>query len=212
MGVADEHLPPSQESGGRNSWKLVFLVLGTLAVLWLISIWFFDNRKQQEYTIPPAVIAQLDTAQESAAAGKTTLLSASASSVSSSASDSFNSSLAAEYSTLAQTQIAEPVEALENNPAAQVQEPVDTTAGVARGLDVLQLSFRQECWLEVSDARGDVLATDLQAAGSQLSLKGVAPFKVKLGNAPGADISINNQPVTLAPVGASGVVEMSIDD
>jgi len=66
-------------------------------------------------------------------------------------------------------------------------------------LDHLYLVFSEECWLEVSDAQGDVLATDLHRPGSRLALVGQAPFKVKLGNVRAATITLNNQPVTVTP-------------
>lgn len=73
----------------------------------------------------------------------------------------------------------------------------------AAPLDRLQLAFTEECWLEVSDAQGDVLATDLQRPGSRVSLQGVAPFEVKLGNAAGASISFNDEPVTIEAAGGN---------
>jgi cytoskeleton protein RodZ len=78
-------------------------------------------------------------------------------------------------------------------------------------LDRLQLSFTAECWLEVSDAQGDVLATELQRPGSQLSLLGRAPFQVTLGYPSAAAIKLNGVSVTIpSPSGASNVVNLTV--
>lgn len=61
-------------------------------------------------------------------------------------------------------------------------------------LDRLGLSFTEECWLEVTDSRGDVLETDLMQPGQTLELRGEAPFTVKLGNAAAANIQLNDEP------------------
>jgi len=78
------------------------------------------------------------------------------------------------------------------------------------GLDEIYFSFRAECWLEVSDSRGDVLATELQAAGSKVKLIGQAPFDVKLGNAPAVDIQLNGKKVDVIPLMGTNVLIMKV--
>jgi cytoskeleton protein RodZ len=80
------------------------------------------------------------------------------------------------------------------------------------GLDEINFSFRAECWLEVSDSRGDVLATELQPAGSKLSLEGKAPFDVKLGNAAAVAIQLNGKKVNVTPVVGSKVLTLKVDE
>jgi|GEM_PF-473153 len=77
-------------------------------------------------------------------------------------------------------------------------------------LDTISFTFRAECWLEVSDSRGDVLATELQIAGSKLTLVGKAPFDVKLGNAPGVDIQLNNKKIDVIPLLGSNVLTLRV--
>jgi cytoskeleton protein RodZ len=64
-------------------------------------------------------------------------------------------------------------------------------------LDTLHFRFTDECWLEVVDSLGDVLHTNLQQAGSELTLQGKAPFQVKMGNAPAVSVSLNGEPLSL---------------
>lgn len=70
-----------------------------------------------------------------------------------------------------------------------------------RAPDRLELQFADECWVEISDANGDVLATELQAAGSAITLQGKAPFNVMLGNVKAATLALNGQSVEVTPKG-----------
>jgi len=65
--------------------------------------------------------------------------------------------------------------------------------------DQLLLSFSSECWVEVADARGDVLFTDIKQAGESLSLEGKAPFNVMLGDVRSVNIALNGEPVIITP-------------
>ena len=80
------------------------------------------------------------------------------------------------------------------------------------GLDEINFVFHAECWLEVSDSRGDVLATELQTAGTKLNLVGKAPFDVKLGNAPAVAIQLNGKKIDVTPVKGSNVLTLKIDE
>lgn len=77
-------------------------------------------------------------------------------------------------------------------------------------LDEISFSFRGESWLEVSDSRGDVLATELQPGGSKLKLVGKSPFDVKLGNAPAVDIQLNGRKIDVIPLLGSNVLTLKV--
>jgi len=84
-----------------------------------------------------------------------------------------------------------------------VEDAVDSVAATAdpapapsSALDTLTFSFKGECWVEVSDAKGDVLFTDLQQPGEALSLQGQAPFKIMLGNAKAVTLHFNGDLVS----------------
>ncbi|MDS4068753.1 MAG: DUF4115 domain-containing protein [Candidatus Competibacter sp.] len=74
------------------------------------------------------------------------------------------------------------------------QNVVMETGGGAR----LLLEFSNDCWVEVKDAQGNVLASGLMKANSTRTLSGPAPFKVTLGNAPAARIVLDNRLVDAA--------------
>ena len=57
----------------------------------------------------------------------------------------------------------------------------------------LLLEFSNDCWVEVKDAQGNVLANGLMKANSTHNISGSAPFKVTLGNAPAARIILDDR-------------------
>ena len=62
----------------------------------------------------------------------------------------------------------------------------------AEGDDTLDVFATQESWLEIDDANGNNLYYSLLAQDQQVTLKGSAPFKVFLGNAPHVKLKIND--------------------
>ncbi len=57
----------------------------------------------------------------------------------------------------------------------------------------LLLEFSNDCWVEVKDAQGNVLANGLMKANSTRAISGPAPFKVTLGNAPATRILLDDR-------------------
>ena len=93
---------------------------------------------------------------------------------------------------------AEPVET-GDEPAAvpeRAESPADAPAAAA---PTLVLRFKENSWVRVEDARGQSLASGLISSGSVRELRGVAPYTVFLGFAPGVDVSLDGQAVDLAP-------------
>ncbi len=89
------------------------------------------------------------------------------------------------------------LEAVDAQVAAEPDTATEVDVQPLSGLDQLQLTFNGECWVEVSDSKGDVLITDLQQAGDQLQLQGEAPFRLMLGNANSATVILNGERITL---------------
>ena len=235
----------STHKGTRGTWQF----LGFLAVffvgLWLISVWFFDNRNETEHVLLVAdsssLAANIDNlpasnnlqsfssspsqgdvvgiveAQSSTAAivvVPTTPAAITSSVTSSSIVSDATSKVVAENSAI------ESANKIKENVSDQRSLAVVSTASSENvkvesttkksGLDEINFSFRSESWLEVSDSRGDVLATELQAEGSTLALVGKAPFDVKLGNAPAVDIRLNGKKIDVIPLLGSNVLTMKI--
>jgi cytoskeleton protein RodZ len=95
--------------------------------------------------------------------------------------------------------------------AASALTAKSASAPAAHSPDQLTLSFSQECWLEVLDANGDLLAADLQRQGTRINLQGQAPFDVKLGSAQGVSILLNGRATKIpSPQGDSKVVRFDV--
>lgn len=178
-----------KEPSGRKAWGFIGSLLGLLVVLLLISVWFFGNQ-----IAPPPLAPQAPLEQNlPASVVPAPVIPEASDPVESDVSESGVST-------------APPVEAnVDVEPSA-----VTSLSQHSRALDRLRLVFVEECWLEVSDAQGDVLATELQRPGSSLSLQGRAPFQVKLGNASAATVIFNDEPVEIKPPLGSNVITLSV--
>ena len=63
----------------------------------------------------------------------------------------------------------------------------------------LRFEFDEDCWVEITDARGTRLAYRLYRAGDVSRLRGVAPIDVLLGNAEGVRLTVDDTPVAVRP-------------
>lgn len=86
-----------------------------------------------------------------------------------------------------------------------VEEPEVTTSTTEvtpeERRDSLSFAFTGECWLEVTDANGDVLAADLFQAGDTFEAEGEAPFDVMMGDVRLVSLSLNGELYDLKPNG-----------
>lgn len=115
---------------------------------------------------------------------------------------SANSEAVPEPSASTETVTASPQLALEGemgSPAQEPDSPAPTTEAAAEGAPTLVLRFKENSWVRVEDARGQSLASGLIASGSVRELRGVAPYTVFLGFAPGVDVMLDGQAVDLGP-------------
>lgn len=195
------------------------LIIGIFFLgLWLISVWFFDNHQDKNYSEVGAPEATFAAASENNLPLQAEDLSLDG--------DNLLNELSATQpvaadSLASSSTVASSLEASTNEPSvissAAVKPVMQSAAATepvpaSNGLDTIVLTFKGECWLEVSDSRGDVLATELQAGGSKITLVGKAPFDVKLGNAPMVDIQLNNKKVDVIPLLGSNVLTLRVQN
>lgn len=88
---------------------------------------------------------------------------------------------------------------------AAAVDPINTAP-----IDQLVLSFSDDCWLEVTDAKGKILAAKLHRAGDQLVLQGSAPFNIVLGNATAAEVRLNGKAVAVTPIGSRRTLRFTV--
>lgn len=101
-------------------------------------------------------------------------------------------------------------EKTQSKPALKNEELKSSGMSTATSLDQLYFSFVGECWLEVTDSNGDVVAVDLYQAGSEVSLQGTAPFAVTLGNYHMAQVTLNGEAVELRSNGTGNTLRTTL--
>ncbi|AYC31956.1 helix-turn-helix domain-containing protein [Pseudomonas cavernae] len=79
--------------------------------------------------------------------------------------------------------------------AAAPSVPVSAAAGEGQ----VRLGFTANCWIQITDANGKVLASGLKRPGDSVELSGRVPLELRLGYARGAQVSYNGQAVDVAP-------------
>lgn len=216
-GLIEQVMPRKVESTSKPLWQFVVLIVVVLLVLWLISVWFFDNRKAPEYVMPAAIVTPIETFVSSSAGGENASVTNSdvSSSISSINSVSAINNLANNSSEGVASISAQSV-AINSSAVSSVITNAYASSSNARQevrnvtLDQIVFVFSEECWLEVSDSRGDVLVADLQPAGGRITLQGRAPFDVTLGNAPAAQVELNNEKVTVVPTSVTNVLRLKV--
>jgi len=93
-----------------------------------------------------------------------------------------------------------PVAVSTSQPAAENGLPTANAQTAAAGADAnaVALTFKSDCWLQIDDASGKTLFSGMKKGGESLSVKGTAPYKLKIG-APGAvEIQFQGKPVDLS--------------
>jgi cytoskeleton protein RodZ len=69
----------------------------------------------------------------------------------------------------------------------------------ADGTRRIVMRFERESWTEIRGGDGKVLASQLNAAGSERSVEGRPPFALVIGNAQHVRLTYDDKPVDLAP-------------
>jgi cytoskeleton protein RodZ len=215
--TVQKQAPAVAENSHRGAWQFLAVIGVFFVALWLISVWFFDNHSDDQYVVG---VAASSSSADAISSGVSSSLAVSEISKSDAlpvtsapvASDSSSVSSISNTQVIASASVSNVASTGAISSVAVVESVIAESSSSAKktSLDELSFSFREESWLEVSDSRGDVLATELQPAGSQLKLMGLAPFDVKLGNSPAVDISLNGKKMDVIPLMGSNVLTLKI--
>ena len=79
--------------------------------------------------------------------------------------------------------------------AQQLLSKQEVTEADAPAIELLQLTFSADCWTEIFDATDKRLAFDLYKKGTSITVNGVAPFRLKLGDPSVVAIQYQNKTV-----------------
>lgn len=85
-----------------------------------------------------------------------------------------------------------------------------TAAPVLPGQVPMLLKAREESWVEVTDAQGQVQLSRLLRPGEQLSLNVLPPLRLRVGNVSGTEITLRGSAVDLAAQARDNVVRMEL--
>lgn len=106
---------------------------------------------------------------------------------------------------------ATPPAAAPTTPAAQ-QPGQPIQAGVAApGTSPLKIRASAESWVEVVDAKGQVLLSRLLRPGDEADVNGPAPLKLRVGNVSGTELVFRGQPVDLAARSRDNVARLELN-
>lgn len=94
--------------------------------------------------------------------------------------------------------------------AAPVASQPPVALAVPAGQALVQVQFSADCWTQLTDADGKVLFSALKRKGELLELAGKPPFELRLGYARGAQVSLNGQPVDVAPFTSGETARMKL--
>jgi len=105
----------------------------------------------------------------------------------------------------ADSPLATPIGAM---PLPGASAPALGDGGVAPG--AVQLHTTAPSWIEVTDGSGRALVARLVQPGETIDLEGAAPFRVRIGNASGTQVSYRGQPMELAAYTRDNVARLEL--
>jgi cytoskeleton protein RodZ len=74
----------------------------------------------------------------------------------------------------------------------------------------IELVFSDESWVEIRDAEGRVVFSQLNAPGTRRRVEGTAPFSLVIGNATGVRLRYNDADIDLAPYTRIDVARLTL--
>lgn len=176
-------------SGGSRNFASLFMAVGVLALLLLLSLGaYFRWFESRDEDLLAAIQSEVSGVVQEASAPLTE------------ATGVASAPLALESSTpLAQSEVA-PVTA--SSEAGVTVAAVTAESAPAVGSNPatgLKLMFDGESWVEAKDANGKPLLAKLNAAGSHLVIEGTPPLSLVVGNAPKVKLVWRGKDVDLKP-------------
>ena len=85
------------------------------------------------------------------------------------------------------------------------------SSSVGSGSGELRFNFDRDAWVEVKDASGSIVFSQLSPAGSERVVRGQPPFQLVVGNAGGVKVTYNTRTVDLAPHTRTDVARVTLE-
>lgn len=191
----DKQETPRKRGVSLVPWVLVVLAVGALAAWQLRSPADNDDEPAADYSAPATEAdetpIQPDAVPADSEDNDATVLALSP--------DAENTDTAEDENLAAPDENAQSAES-----ALAVVEPVDAEKQ-------LRMTFAANCWVQVSDATGETLRQGEQRAGSTLTLSGVAPLQLRIGDAGAVSaITLDGEAVALPSSTPGRVVRITL--
>ncbi|QSX36147.1 RodZ domain-containing protein [Shewanella sedimentimangrovi] len=94
----------------------------------------------------------------------------------------------------------------------QSEPPLQDTqiSATAQGVDRISFTLNADCWIQVTDASGKVLLSDVKKPGQAVLVEGKGPFKLILGAPQAVSLEFNGAPVSLEQYPKNRVARFSL--
>jgi len=197
--IVSNHFVPSNDvpPGNANKNNIIWFIIPGVAIILAIIIygWMaFQNDEPETSSIESNAMS--DTAPKVEQQ------------VNTSTSEDSNLEATADTSpdtTISEEEVQQPT--IEEQPTAIpsgfVESPVLTDAE-------LEISFVDDCWVQIIDSNEEVLAVGLKTAGRRFTVNGVPPIQVVLGKPRAVNIQFNNESIDLSIYPASQTARFSL--
>jgi cytoskeleton protein RodZ len=97
------------------------------------------------------------------------------------------------------------------DPTSTSESFASASVGGGSGSGEVRLNFARDAWVEVKDATGSIVFSQLNTAGSERIVRGQPPFQLVVGNASGVTVTYNAREVDLAPHTRTDVARFTLD-
>lgn len=97
------------------------------------------------------------------------------------------------------------------DPTAAGESFASASVGGGAGGGEVRLNFARDAWVEVKDATGSIVFSQLSTAGSERIVRGQPPFQLVVGNASGVKVTYNAREVDLAPHTRTDVARITLE-
>lgn len=186
--------------GDEHGWRRILpaagLAAGLFAVVMLGS--YFDWFKKQEEQVDPPVAAPVAESAQAAAAA---------------------TAPAAQTVVEEKKEVSVPAEPVVNPapvaapaaPAVTVAPSAPVATSMVPGQAQLAFDCAGDAWVEVRDASGTLLLSQLMRTGTRQEVAGKGPFNVVVGNAAKVSMTLNGKPVVLETQPGRTVARMTVN-
>lgn len=94
---------------------------------------------------------------------------------------------------------------------AQAAVPAGAAKAGVNGRKRVELEFEQQSWVEIKQANGKILLSQLNQAGTSQLIEGQPPFELVIGNAAKVRLKYDGEPVDLRPHFKIDVARLTLD-